>query len=251
MNFSLRSAAAAAALLLAPLGAALVAQPVAAQHVYVNAPVDPSTAFIERVTVQVMSHGRADDLHIRLVGTPGARAFVRVPGLFDTMALEEVRPGVYEARRALRPHDDPAAAARAVGILENGTQRVTAQAVFEGSREAGRQWQRRDDRAPDIADITPAQGERVSERGRTRISARVSDDRSGVESVRLRIDGYDVSDRVRFDGDEIRYAENLRPGRHAAELQVRDRAGNVARRSWTFDVVDRDHHRGYSWGYGR
>jgi len=102
-----------------------------------------------------------------------------------------------------------------------------------------------DRRAPTIFDVTPQQGERVSERGLTRISARFSDDRSGIDmrSVSLRIDGRDVTGRARMDGDDIRYADNLRPGRHVADLQVRDRAGNLARRSWVFDVGGRGHDR--------
>ena len=50
-------------------------------------------------------------------------------------------------------------------------------------------------------------------------------------------------------GNDIRFADNLRPGRHTAEVVVRDRAVNVSHRSWTFAVVDRDARFGY--GYGR
>jgi hypothetical protein len=110
-----------------------------------------------------------------------------------------------------------------------------------------------DQRAPSIFGLTPSQSERVDERGRTQVAARFSDDRSGVDlrSVVLRVDGRNVTARARVDGDDIRYAENLQPGRHVAELVVRDRAGNVARRSWSFNVVDRDHHGRYGYGYGR
>jgi len=108
----------------------------------------------------------------------------------------------------------------------------------------------RDHRAPEIFALSPAQSDRVGERGLTRISARFSDDRSGVNlrTVSLRVDGRDVTSRARLDGDDIRYAADLRPGRHSAELLVRDRAGNLARRAWTFDVVDQRH---YGYGYGR
>jgi len=120
-------------------------------------------------------------------------------------------------------------------------------------RDQGRSWQA-DRRAPQIFDLTPSRGERTSERGLTRISARFQDDRAGVDlrSVRLRVDGRNVTGRARIDASDIRYAENLRPGRHVAELLVRDRAGNLARRAWNFevrnDVRGRD---GYGYGYGR
>ena len=114
----------------------------------------------------------------------------------------------------------------------------------------GQRWERRDHRAPEIYNVTPDQGDRVSERGLTRISARFNDDRSGVDPrfVTLRVDGRDVTRRARVDGDDLRYAENLRPGRHFAEVVVRDRAGNVARRAWSFQVTDFDR---YGYGYGR
>lgn len=110
-----------------------------------------------------------------------------------------------------------------------------------------------DQRAPSIFDLTPSQAARVDERGWTNVSARFNDDRSGVDprSVVLRVDGRNVTSRARIDGNDVKYAENLRPGRHVAELVVRDRAGNVARRSWSFNVVDRDHHGRVGYGYGR
>lgn len=102
-----------------------------------------------------------------------------------------------------------------------------------------------DQRAPTIHDVTPSQGARIGERGRTQISARFFDHRSGVarRDVALRVDGRDVTRFARVHREGIRYAEDLRPGRHHAELQVRDRAGNVARRAWSFEVADRGHER--------
>jgi hypothetical protein len=108
---------------------------------------------------------------------------------------------------------------------------------------------RGDNRAPRIFDVTPDNGDLVSERGWTRISARFRDHGTGVAGVSLRVDGRDVTSRARIDTDDIRYAENLRPGRHFAELVAQDRAGNTARRTWTFDVANDGRNHGY--GYGR
>jgi hypothetical protein len=114
-----------------------------------------------------------------------------------------------------------------------------------------RGW-RRDRRAPVISALTPVPGDRMGDRRRTEVSARFSDNFSGIDqgSVRLRIDGRDVTSHARVDNDEVRIRENLSPGRHLAEVLVRDRAGNLARRAWQFDVVDRDRHERYGYGYG-
>lgn len=115
-------------------------------------------------------------------------------------------------------------------------------------------WQRqgywrdyRDVRAPQIYEVTPDNGDRVGDRGWTRIGARFDDQGSGIAAVFLRVDGRDVTGASRIREDRIRYADDLQPGRHFAELVVRDRAGNVARRAWSFDVVDNDRWNGWGW----
>ena len=120
-----------------------------------------------------------------------------------------------------------------------------------GYERHDRDYDRRDNRAPRITDVTPDHGDVVSERGWTRISAGYRDRGTGVATVSLRVDGRDVTSRARVDHDGIRYAENLRPGRHHAELVVRDHAGNTARRSWVFDVANDVRNDGYGYGYGR
>lgn len=113
----------------------------------------------------------------------------------------------------------------------------------------GRDGYARDNRAPQIVSVFPANGSRVDDRGRTQIAARFDERGSGIAAVTLRVDGRDVSHRTRVDANEIRYAENLQPGRHVAELVVRDRAGNTTRRNWSFDVVDHDRGRGNAYGH--
>jgi hypothetical protein len=125
----------------------------------------------------------------------------------------------------------------------------------DGWRRGWRDGWRRDERAPTIIDLTPLPGERVGERYRMTVSARFADHASGVDpaSVRLRIDGRDVTAASRVDDDEVRFHNNLFPGRHVAEVIVRDRAGNTARRAWQFDVAERGRDRyrddeGYGYG---
>lgn len=234
---------AAALALLAPLGAALLAQPAAAQHRAVVAQAAPAPAIapaIERFVLR--THGKPQaghELRFRLVGRPGGEAWVDVPGVIHGMDLAETRPGVYEATYTVRRRDDASAFARAAGTLQNGNQRATARVDVRGD-EVG-EGRRRDEIAPVIADVTPAEGERVDGERRTRITARLTDEGSGVDtgSVRLRVDGRDVTPDVRVEGEELRFRGFLGRGRHTADLVVKDRAGNVTRKSWTFAVAGR------------
>lgn len=246
MNSTLRTSAAAVAMLLAPVGAMLVAQPVSAQprHGYVQ-PAVVAPPVIERFVLRYA--GRLEPGHevrFRLVGTPGGRAWLEIPGVLRGAVMTETRPGVYVAQYVVRRRDNPDAFPRAVATLQSGGHRVSARVDVAGPRPG------RDGIAPQVTQLTPWHGERVGERGLTRISARFSDEGSGVDpaSVVLRVDGRDVTGRARVDEDDIRYAEDLQPGRHVVELMLSDRAGNATRRAWTFEVVDRGRDRGYSDG---
>lgn len=255
----------AAAMLFGTMAAALVAQPAAAEPAVVFQPGSGTVVLhadarsyppaahtrvmgaaaavapaplIERFVVRPAGRllpGR--ELRFRLVGAPGADAWVDIPGVIRGIDLEETRPGVYQGSYTVRRRDDPDAFDRAVATLRSGNQQARARVDFrdtDDDRRAGR-----DERAPRISDLTPGNGDRISERGRAHIFARIDDDRSGVDptTVRLRVDGRDVTQYARITDDEVRYGENLPRGRHTAELMVRDRAGNAARTVWTFDVV--------------
>jgi len=202
----------------------------------------PSSMHIERFVMRPA--GRIDpgrELRFRLVGTPGADAWLDIPGVIRGVDLSEVRPGVYEGTYTVRRRDDLDAFGRTVATLRNGNQRATARVdVRGGDRDFGEApAPGRDDRAPQITDLTPANGDRVGQRGRTLISAHLADEGSGIDrdSVRLRLNGRDVSSDVRVSEHEANYRADLVPGRYTAELTVRDRAGNATTKAWTFDVT--------------
>jgi hypothetical protein len=227
----------AAALLLVPLAALVTTPPAAAQHrtpetVAVAQPID---RFVLR------THGGIEpgrEVRFRLVGQPGGRAWFRVPGVLGRTSLTEVRAGVYEASYTVRRRDDPRAFSRAVATLQLGQERFAARVQVRGDDN---EQQARDERAPVIAALSPAPDERVGRRRSTNISARFSDEGSGVDpaSVRMLLNGRDVTSEARTDADEIHFRGFLPRGRHTAELVVKDRAGNTARRSWTFEVAGR------------
>jgi hypothetical protein len=258
MQATLRTRRFAAALLLSPIAAAMVATPAVAQHAYpgqraatvaaVHSPV------IERFSVRARSVEPGRDMHFRLLGSPGARADVDIPNVVKNVPLREVQPGVYEGSYTIRLRDDLSDIDRAVATLRDGPMATTARIVLEGEgfgNGYGHGSRKRDRNGPEIVDITPDRGEHVTERGLTRVTARFRDDRSGVNasSVRLHIDGQDVTGWSRVTDTDVSFRGDLREGRHHAELVVRDRAGNVTRTEWNF-VVDNDV-RGQGYGYGR
>jgi hypothetical protein len=234
MKASTRISSTAAAVLLAigTLGAAL---PAAAQQHGHGHDVRVAPAAAHRVVIERFAmHGEpfpGNELRFRVHGTPGVEAYIEIPGIQAIQPMTEVRPGVYEAAYVMRPGDR---LVRAVATLKEGTSHASSQ-IFPDrdlrARSGG------DQARPEILALSPSQGERISERGWTRISAQVADRGTGVASVNLQVDGRDVSERTRFNGSEVHYAENLQPGRHVAELAVRDRAGNVTRQAWSFFVV--------------
>jgi hypothetical protein len=228
----------AAALLLFPLAGAIVAQPAQAQQraVVAQATVAPAPVidrFIMRPAGRLVA-GR--ELRFRLVGAPGADASLNIPGVVRGLDLRETRPGVYEGAYTIRRRDNLQAFDRAVATLRSGNVRSTARLDLRGG---DREWAREDSSAPRISELTPRNGGRVDERGRTFIQARLSDAGSGVDpkSVRLTVDGLDVTPNARVTDDGVGYRERLGRGQHRAELVVRDRAGNVTRSAWTFAVI--------------
>lgn len=260
MQATLRTRRFAAALLLSPIAAAMVATPAVAQHAYQGQRVATVAAVqspvIERFAVRALSIEPGRDMRFRLLGSPGAKAEVDIPKVVQNIPLREVQPGVYEGSYTIRLRDDLSEIDRAVATLRNGPMATTARIVLEGEGFGygyGRGARKHDRNGPQIVDITPDRGERVSERGFTRVTARFQDDRSGVDpsSVRLSINGQDVTGWSRVSASDVVFRGDLREGRHHAKLVVRDRAGNVTRTEWNFVVNDDVRGQGYGYGYGR
>ncbi|MGV3571363.1 MAG: hypothetical protein ACO1PB_12250 [Ramlibacter sp.] len=186
-------------------------------------------------------------LEFTLKGQPKANASLEIPGVIRDLDLKETRPGVYRGSYTIRRADDLRAFDSAVATLRRGPLRTTAKLELRGDEDRRGDRDNRGDRdqradrdviPPVISQVTPAEGERVGERQRTRISAKLSDAGSGIDtaSVRLNVDGLDVTKNARISPEGVRYREELGSGRHNAELVVRDRAGNTARTTWSFQV---------------
>lgn len=90
------------------------------------------------------------ELHFRVVGAPGADAWLDIPGVIRGVDLSEVRPGVYEGTYTIRRRDDLDAFRNAVATLRNGNQKVTARADLRGEdRDTLGRDRDRDERAGD------------------------------------------------------------------------------------------------------
>jgi hypothetical protein len=213
--------------------------PAAFQALSMGAAAAPGLA-IERFVMRPM--GRVEpgrELRFRLVGSPGGDAFLDIPGVIRGVDLAEVRPGVYEGNYTVRRHDDLNAFGRAVATLRNGNQRATAKVDMHGGDRDFGEAPARDDHSPQITQLLPPNGERIGDHGRAHISARLSDEGSGIDrdSVRLRLNGRDVGPDLRVSENDVNYRAELPPGRYTSELTVRDRAGNATTKTWSFEVM--------------
>jgi len=234
---TLRSHAAAAMLLLAPMAATFVATPASAQ-------VD--------ITIHAMSlnsnHGLQPGATLRLdvQAPPGGRNASVVMGNSGVVVpIRESAPGRYSGSHVIRSGERIDPLQLMTPRLQYGDYVYSRPFYYppafqalvmgnaSGSPNAGPGV---DVGAPRVTILTPSNGERVSRRGTTHVSARLAD-RSGVERARLRINGRDVTSEAQVVGNELHYHADLPLGRYTAEVVARDVNNNVSTRSWTFEVV--------------
>jgi hypothetical protein len=91
--------------------------------------------------------------------------------------------------------------------------------------------------APSVTDTTPSG---VDETGTAAISAKFSDDGTGIDkgSVKLMLDGKAVDAEATGSSVSYKPAGVLSKGTHLANLTVADMAGNVAEHAWEFNVEE-------------
>jgi len=97
----------------------------------------------------------------------------------------------------------------------------------------------RDTSSPTISSITPASGATVASTSVV-ISASYSDKTAGINqtTARIQLDGIDVTASATVSASNISYtASTLTSGTHSVTVTVRDRCGNQASRSWSFQVT--------------
>jgi hypothetical protein len=227
-------------MLIAPC-AGFVAAPA---HAATSAAAQPSIAAVSVNADAGLAPGST--LRVQVHATPDARrASVTLGDDGPTVPLQQQDAGTYSGTYVVRrsDHIDPKQLMTArVTVGEHTATRgfrfpPSFQSIAMGA--PARVDGVRDMHVPQISELMPANGEHVSDQDRVHIGARLSDQGSGVDpgSVRLRINGDDVTADARVTPDAVHYRADLPPGRYQAEVRVRDHAGNTDIKSWTFDVV--------------
>lgn len=184
-----------------------------------------------RVPVARVEAGR--ELRYRVHGAPGATVTLEIPGIVSGVAMREVRPGLYEAAYTIRERDALDRFATAIATLRSGDRWVSSRL------DNAYVVRDRDERAPAISAITPDQGDIVAPDSPVYISGRFDDGEGrGVnpQSVRITVDGRDMTGNADITPERFSLRHDLPPGRYTVDVSARDRAGNVANRSWSFDV---------------
>ncbi len=98
-------------------------------------------------------------------------------------------------------------------------------------------WFTRDTALPVISKIDPADGAMLSTIPRVTITAAYNDDRAiNVKSVKLVVDGREVTKQATVSDSSISYAADFDPGQHIVLLEVVDTAGNKTARPWQFTI---------------
>jgi len=195
-------------------------------------PVEP--AHIQSFSTDSQGRVAAGDLvTFTLRGTPGGDATLTIPGLDGSIPMDEIANGVYEARWTV-PNSQS-------GF--NLTRITPVARLRVGNTESSFQMTQRvrqDNTPPRIDAVNPPDQATITV-SRPTISATFA---GGVgndvdpQSVRLTVDGQDVSQDMNITSSGISYrpAVGFGPGRHNVVLRARDISGNPVTKSWMFRV---------------
>lgn len=169
------------------------------------------------------------DLRFTVLGTPGARGTVGIQGVNRDVPMNEVKPGQYEAAYTVRRLDNFPPSGNIVARLEAGGQ-IARMRLNQSLLVAAK--------PPVLKNLFPRDGETVPQ-GQISISGSFDDSGGlGVEpkSVRLFVDGRDVTGNASITPQFFTYRVAPPPGSHRVEVTAQDLAGNTMRQGWSFNV---------------
>ena len=173
------------------------------------------------------------DIRFVLEGTPGGLVVIDLPGVNNDLRLREVRPGFYEGSYTIRRADNFNPNRPIVATLRIGDRVSTTNVPFPTAATAV------DNRPPNLVNLTPREGDTVP--GSATVISANFDDRggSGVDpaSVQIIVSGRNVTRDAQISSQGFSFRDALPPGRNTVDVTARDRAGNVVRKGWSFDVA--------------
>ncbi len=172
--------------------------------------------------------GRDDELEVTMTGTPGGEASFKVLGLSQDLPMTEVAPGRYEGSLRIEPDMEMAKGTVVTQLLLRG-QTVAREAQEPVVIDSGVSA------APGMT-LAPARGNLVATETPL-IEARFQD-RVRPESIRLTLDGRDVSTRADRAADLVSYLPEPRlvKGEHTVSVRATTEQGRTLSEQWTFQV---------------
>ncbi|HVE90523.1 MAG TPA: Ig-like domain-containing protein [Burkholderiaceae bacterium] len=170
------------------------------------------------------------ELRFAASGTPGARASFTIDGVVRDVPMQEVRPGRYEGAYTIRRNDNFPPSLSIVATLQGSGQTVRSQL---------NQALLVDAKPPTVRNLAPANNEVVASNP-VSVSG-TFDDRGGVgidpKTVKLMIDGQDVTRNASITTQFFTWRGDLRPGTHQVEVTGADVAGNAMQQTWMFSMA--------------
>jgi len=171
------------------------------------------------------------ELKFALEGTPGAKASLAIENVANNVPMRESSPGRYEGSYTIRRLDRIYSGMPIVATLEANGQAVRS--------NLGRSPMLVDAQPPTIRNLHPRDGEVVVPTGPVSISG-TFEDRGGLgvdpSTVKVVVDGRDVTSNASITQDFFTYRSELPPGRYIADVSAKDAAGNAVRSAWSFVV---------------
>ncbi|GAC1605189.1 MAG: Ig-like domain-containing protein [Ramlibacter sp.] len=181
------------------------------------------------------------ELQFAVDAVPGAQVSVDLPGVERGVRLRESRPGHYEGTYTIRRADDINPNRPLVATLRLGDRVVTSNMNLAVGR-AGADYRppNVDNQPPNLAFLVPSEGAVVAGGNSVHVAATFQDPGgSGVDpaSVQVVVSGRNVTRESQITSQSFSFWGALPPGRQTVDVTARDRAGNVVRRTWSFDVA--------------
>jgi hypothetical protein len=181
------------------------------------------------------------DLEFAVEAVPGAQVSVDLPGVERNVRLRETRPGHYEGNYTIRRADDINPNRPVVATLRLGDRVINSNMNLAiGRPGADNRPRNGDNRPPNLAFLVPSEGAVVAGGASVHVAATFQDPGgSGVdpESVQIVVSGRNVTRESQITSQSFSFWGPLPAGRQTVDVTARDRAGNMVRRAWNFEVA--------------